>query len=496
MSDQEEEEEDVFAKQVARAISKGLQEALKENQKASASALKEAQRANEQVLSESRQANKIALKEAHQASALMMEAMQKQNDDLASLNQTLVTQVDDLSKVLQRSTLTGFGSTTGHGTTSVLGGSGLSTTVTSSKETPTTTLSVCDGLAWKNFRSNFELVNELNGWKDDRAILKMRTAMREDAHRAIEHLSFDPQTTITEALDKVENVFINPSSLDLAEAKFEAACREPGETLQAWHIRVRELYMRAFPFEKDVEKQKRLKDKFILKCRDQRLTLWVRDKEGYRDFTYTEVLTKAQDHEGNVSSTALAYEGRRNRHIQEVNSTEMGFIQEISPNEEEDDKEDLANLTDARIHQLSAFLHKTEPFPLKKNENKSSGGCFHCGETGHMIRACKLFTDAVQRIKRQPGMYGLALAASSAQGQFRSRGGFRGGNFRGGNFRGRRGTSGRGRGGYNNNFRGKGRGGRGGGNHHIQEIKESEVLSDIVEDEEPYYDQDDSYSGN
>ena len=93
-------------------------------------------------------------------------------------------------------------------------------------------------------------------------------------------------------------------------------------------------------------------------------------------------------------------------------------------------------------------------------------------------------------------MYGLALAAYSAQGQFRSRGSFRGGNFRGGNFRGRRGTSGRGRGGYGNNFRGKGRGGRGGGNHHIQEIKESEALSDIVEDEEPYYNQDDQYSGN
>ena len=69
----------------------------------------------------------------------------------------------------------------------------------------------------------------------------------------IEHLIFPDNIFIKDALDVVEKVFINPSSLDLAEAKFEAASREPGETLQAWHIRVRELYMRAFPHEKDVE---------------------------------------------------------------------------------------------------------------------------------------------------------------------------------------------------------------------------------------------------
>ena len=294
------------------------------------------------------------------------------------------------------------------------GASGLnrtSTTVTSTKESHTTTLSVCDGLAWKNFRANFEIVNQLNKWEDERALLKLRAAMREDAHRAIEHLVFPDNISIKDALDVVEKVFINPSSLDLAEAKFEAASREPGETLQAWHIRVRELYMRAFPHEKDVEKSKRLKDKFILNCRDQRLTLWVRDKDGYRNFTYTDVLTKAQDHEGNVQATALAYEGKRGRQIQEL-SLETESKESMPSEDLPSTQEYLGNLTDKNIHQMSALLHKTTPFALRKPGVGSAkpGACFHCGETGHLIRNCTTFQNAVQRIRRNPEQYGFVLA--------------------------------------------------------------------------------------
>ena len=185
----------------------------------------------------------------------------------------------------------------------------LNTTISASKETASTTLSTCDGLAWKAFRSNFEIVQQLNGWNDVRAILKLRAAVREEAHRAIEHLEFSCGITIQEALDMIEEIFINPSSIELAEAKFEAATREPGEALITWHIRLRELYARAYPQDKKLEGSKRLKDKFILKCRYRALTIAIKSKDNYRAYRYTECLTKAQDHEATMQATSQHYEG-------------------------------------------------------------------------------------------------------------------------------------------------------------------------------------------
>ena len=141
------------------------------------------------------------------------------------------------------------------------------------KEMLSTTLSVCDGIEWKNFRANFEITVQLNNWSKERGILKLRSALRDKAFRAVEHLVVDPDCTIEEALDKMEVVFINPSSTELASSKFEAATREPGETMLEWHIRVRELFTRAHPHEKDLEGNRRLKDRFVLHCRDRQLTM-------------------------------------------------------------------------------------------------------------------------------------------------------------------------------------------------------------------------------
>lgn len=252
--------------------------------------------------------------------------------------------------------------------------------------------------------------------------------------------------------------------------------------------------MRAFPHEKDVEKSKRLKDKFILNCRDQRLTLWVRDKDGYRQFTYTDVLTKAQDHEGNVQATALAYEGRRGgKQIQEM-SLDVVTPEVDNPADIPSTQEYLGNLTDKSIHQMSALLHRTTPFALKKPGVGSAkpGACFHCGESGHLIRNCTTFQNAVQRIRRNPEQYGFALAMSQTSSpqwnnnSYHPRGR---GNSQHRGYRGNRGGRGRGRG-----NRGKG------GNPRIQEITEvTEPPSQPeVEEEDGFYydDTSDFPSGN
>ena len=388
------------------------------------------------------------------------------------------------------------------------------------KEAATMTLTECDGIAWKNFRSNFEITNEMNGWKDERAILKLRTALRDNAHRAIEHLEFPTGMKIQEALDQIEVIFINPSSTELAMAKFEASTREPGETLLEWHIRVRELYSRAYPDDKSLETSRRLKDRFIFYCRDRALTLCLKLQPTYRDMKFTAALTAAQDYEGAQEAASAAYDGPKRRGIAMQLMESQKLDQEDSEDKDETPLDSqLVNMSDRQIQQLSAHIHRTEPFPMldKTGNNAAKGACFHCGKDGHLLRACPMFSDAIARIKKNPGHFGLHLAMSRSYSgnHFPSRGGrgqyYPSQGFSRGNFRG----SSRGRG---QPFHGRGtnrgrpyqRGGRGHFNNprwnnqkRVWEISapiehSPSAANDEVTNEVPYYtpDETDPYAGN
>ena len=278
------------------------------------------------------------------------------------------------------------------------------------KETLSTTLSVCDGIEWKNFRANFEITVQLNNWSKERGILKLRSALRDKAFRAVEHLVFHPDCTIEEALDQMEVVFINPSSTELASSKFEAATREPGETMLEWHIRVRELFTRAHPHEKDLEGNRRLKDRFVLHCRDRQLTMALKWMPNFRTMKFTEALTAAQDYEGTLEATATAYDGGRRR-IQQVEDPK-GATDE--PTTETTLQTEILEMTDRHIQQLSADIHRTDPFQMNRGA-PSKGACFHCHKEGHMIRTCKLFSEAVARIKKNPNQFGLAALVRGFQ---------------------------------------------------------------------------------
>ena len=234
------------------------------------------------------------------------------------------------------------------------------------------------------------------------------------------------------ALDKIEVIFINPSSTELAEAKFESAVREPGESLITWHIRLRELFVRAYPKDKKIEENKRLKDRFVLKCRDRALTVALKNKDNYRSYTYTETLTKAQDFEATVTATSQAYEGGKYSHR---------HIQEMQPEEEEDQPEEnhdehsvnqiISNMTDNAIQQLSAQFHHADPFKLNASKigSNAKNGCYHCGKEGHMLRNCILFSKAIERIKKNPTQFGLIVSFANQstrrpawQGRGRGRG--------------------------------------------------------------------------
>ena len=73
-------------------------------------------------------------------------------------------------------------------------------------------------------------------------------------------------------------------------------------------------------------------------------------------------------------------------------------------------------MTDNAIQQLSAQFHRTKPFKLgtAKVGTQAKGACFHCGDNGHMLRNCSLFTKAVERIRKNPGQFGLMLSLGNS----------------------------------------------------------------------------------
>ena len=60
----------------------------------------------------------------------------------------------------------------------------------------------------------------MNDWKDDRAVLKLQTSLRDQAARAVEHIPLPDDSTLTDALEAMEMVFVNPSAVEYAEAMF------------------------------------------------------------------------------------------------------------------------------------------------------------------------------------------------------------------------------------------------------------------------------------
>ena len=143
----------------------------------------------------------------------------------------------------------------------------------------------------------------MNEWKDERAVLKLQTSLRDQAARAVEHIPIADDCTL--ALEAMETVFVNPSAVEYAEAMFYSSARQPGEAIILWHTRVRELFLRAYPSAtaEEVEENKTLKDRFVLFIHNRAMT-------DYRMLAFTKLLTRAQDYQASILLTQQAYEGK------------------------------------------------------------------------------------------------------------------------------------------------------------------------------------------
>ena len=311
----------------------------------------------------------------------------------------------ELIKAVENLSILGSSNVTLGGGTS----SSLNTTMTPAhKEQAPTTLSEIDSIKWYSFKSNFIKTSKMNEWKDERAVLKLQTSLRDQAARAVEHIPIADDCTLKDALEAMETVFVNPSAVEYAEAMFYSSARQPGEAIILWHTRVRELFLRAYPSAtaEEVEENKTLKDRFSLFIHNRAMTLALKNHADYRMLTFTELLTRAQDYQASILLTQQAYEGKA------IPSS----IQEITPGSYEEATDE------AGVNQITANMHRTDPSPMPRNTAMT---CFHCNEKGHGIRECPTLNKALERIRRRPQSFGLALANKTSGGTrttFSSRG--------------------------------------------------------------------------
>ena len=276
------------------------------------------------------------------------------------------------------------------------------------KEVSPPTLADVDPIKWVTFSKQFTRVANLNNWDKKRSKLLLHTCMQDAAARAVEHIEFDDNLSLEDAIQRFAKIFVNPASTQLYKQKFKEASRQPGEELILWHTRAREMFMRAYPKENDQENNEDLKERFVLGLRNRQLSHSLLSAENYSAMTFTEVLTRAQNLQGSLMQCQKTYA--------DVNA--------INPS------------SSTSVSALSSGATG------KKSSNVI---CYHCDKPGHVLKECRSFERARARIAKNPSMLMTPLdqqnrPQSTSPGNFR--GMFRGrtqhprGNFSRGRSRG------------------------------------------------------------
>lgn len=273
------------------------------------------------------------------------------------------------------------------------------------KEHESSKLSETDPESWITFKDNFLTTTALNEWKDDRAKLKLKAAMRDEAARAVQHIRFSAHMTLKQALEEYETVFVHPAGIELAQAELERTKKKNDETLLAFHTRLRYLFIRAYPRE-NPELSKKLKDLFTTQLGSLALSKELRTSATYRSESYTNLLTRAQDVEATFKSLQDAYKGHKGIHaIQLFDNEPSGSM---APGDE----------SFSAIHALT----RGERGRGRGRGNLRRGGtraegplrCYVCEAEGHRMRQCPFGRKALDIIGAAPHRFGYEKKGTKA----------------------------------------------------------------------------------
>ena len=154
------------------------------------------------------------------------------------------------------------------------------------------TLEVVDPVEWSTFRRAFEITVRVNNWDDLRARQELAAAMKKEAARVTFHVNPNAfQQTTERMIAAYDAIFVTRAASEAAKAAFHAAKQIRGETLVAYHSRLRDLFARAYPLH-DGEASEILRRQFIMGLQDWRVQDYTTMQH---PATYAAALNAAQD---------------------------------------------------------------------------------------------------------------------------------------------------------------------------------------------------------
>jgi len=237
-------------------------------------------------------------------------------------------------------------------------------------------LSSVEGADWRVWRRAFEQTALINNWNDMRGRREIYAAMEGEAARNTQDLEPGQFGNVADMLAAFEARFVPAADTKLCRAQFESARQLPNEQMTAWHARLRELFIRAFPGQA-VEDSALLIDQFIKRMYDHKTAEWVINAS---PATYVQALATSQ----NVLANQLFLNGRKS------DGNSKGGVSAMS----EFAMEDGTNAEEWDINLLNA-----------------TATCWFCKKTGHLRDDCREFKKMLEYFA---GLFGVPASQYKA----------------------------------------------------------------------------------
>ena len=158
-------------------------------------------------------------------------------------------------------------------------------------------ISNVDGGEWLIFIRKFRRLLGLTGWNNARAIEQMYLAADGEAYKALEGIETEGRT-LDEVVADAQRKFLPRSRANAAISRFETAKQYRGESLCAWHARLQDLYMQAYPEDEEWRTSRLLKRTFSKNLSNERIMDFVLTQEPE---TYDDCLEAAHNREGTLA---------------------------------------------------------------------------------------------------------------------------------------------------------------------------------------------------
>ncbi len=195
-----------------------------------------------------------------------------------------------------------------------------------------------DSTEWLQWRAGFANIRALNGWDEAASVAHIKAAMTGYAAMAVQGIN---HATAEGLLNLYEAKFCTAAASVQARQQFLASSQNEGESITAWHTRVKMLYRRS-DAAANTETTKELIDKFIFGLVHEKVMERTLDA---RPANMTDALAEAANRAATLAT------------IKEMHGKKPGV----------------------GLHSMNA-THAPKPMPDRK--------CFNCDRTGHVARDC------------------------------------------------------------------------------------------------------------